>query len=433
MPWYKLGAFGSSGSGTGKTSLILPVNVTTLTISTTTSNIILSWEMPDQSEMQIDKFNIYYADASTNPTTLSDFTFYTSVNNTTTSYTITGLNSSKTYKIVVESVSVEGYENASLKGMVEGKLQVVSLSQTGYYFTTSAGRVLYSTNLVNSFEECSLPNNSLAADICARNNKILLITRNGNIYYSQNNNWILAHSTGASINTDKIFQQNDNYVYIKIGNQILCSSNGSAWEVTTSNCPEGTIKIVSGGLFLFGAAYQPIKYSTDKGITWKEYSKNWPTELNTNSCVDLAYFADSYLSGYYALTLGNNLYVRANPSGNWVLFENLSSTYDALNYSQKSKTIILIPENYIYYWGYQTEFAKAIINKNMTQNGGTFYTGISSGYQYDDFADRYIGQTSNSIYSVSANNLSGTATIISNTFPAKNSSEYIQKIVHQST
>lgn len=100
-------------------SLILPDNAISA-ITSYDNKLIVSWNKPTVSEIAIDKYNIYW---STNkPSSLKDFSNSASVNSNTFEYTITGLTNGTVVYVVVESVSSEGYENASLRTLNSGNV-----------------------------------------------------------------------------------------------------------------------------------------------------------------------------------------------------------------------------------------------------------------------------------------------------------------------
>lgn len=109
-------AFFRCGGNVGKNSLILPENVEVLNVFKDDKRVIIFWDIPKNSEIEIEKFNIYYCKAEALPETLEDFTYYTSVGKDIRRCEITPLENDVNYYFVVESVSVEDYENASLRG-----------------------------------------------------------------------------------------------------------------------------------------------------------------------------------------------------------------------------------------------------------------------------------------------------------------------------
>lgn len=113
MIYYRCG-------GTGEKSLVLPDNISSFTIYSGDGELRLTWALPENSEVEIDKFNIYTCKTDVAPTSLSDFTLHGSVSSTATNYTINGLDNDSNYYVVIESVTSEEYENASLRNMNNG-------------------------------------------------------------------------------------------------------------------------------------------------------------------------------------------------------------------------------------------------------------------------------------------------------------------------
>lgn len=102
-----------SGGG-GKKSLILPDN-TPVDLYSYDGKIVVKWQKPTASEVPIASYNLYWVQSNTKPTSLKGFTNKVSVSSTATEKEITGLTDGKMYWFVLESVSGEGYENASLR------------------------------------------------------------------------------------------------------------------------------------------------------------------------------------------------------------------------------------------------------------------------------------------------------------------------------
>lgn len=102
-----------SGGG-GKKSLILPDNAP-IDLYSYDGKIVVKWQKPTASEVQIASYNLYWVQSSTKPTSLKGFTNKVSVASTVTEKEVTGLIDGKTYWFALESVSSEGYENASMR------------------------------------------------------------------------------------------------------------------------------------------------------------------------------------------------------------------------------------------------------------------------------------------------------------------------------
>lgn len=102
-----------SGGG-GKKSLILPDNAS-VDIYSYDNKLVVKWTKPSNSEVGIAKYNLYWVQSNTKPTSLKQFTNKVEVSASATEQTITNLTNGKTYWVALESVSTEGYENASLR------------------------------------------------------------------------------------------------------------------------------------------------------------------------------------------------------------------------------------------------------------------------------------------------------------------------------
>lgn len=101
------------GSG-GKKSLILPDNAS-IDIYSYDNKLVVKWTKPSNSEIGIAKYNLYWVQSNTKPTSLKQFTNKVEVSVSATEQTITNLTNGKIYWVALESVSTEGYENASLR------------------------------------------------------------------------------------------------------------------------------------------------------------------------------------------------------------------------------------------------------------------------------------------------------------------------------
>lgn len=103
----------NAGGGGGK-SIVLATNPI-ITINSDDTKLIISWSLPD-TEVAIAKYNIYISEEA--PTSLKSMQ---KVGTTTeTRYDITGLVNGQIYYVAVESVGVNGYENASIWKVKDG-------------------------------------------------------------------------------------------------------------------------------------------------------------------------------------------------------------------------------------------------------------------------------------------------------------------------
>lgn len=117
MAWY-------NANGGGKKSLVLPTNPD-IEIKSDDSTLELSWNTPT-SEVEIDHYNIYTSLEA--PMSLKDMTKVGSVasGGTSNTYTLTDLTNDQTYYVAVESVDVNGYENASIWKIADNVPQIFS-------------------------------------------------------------------------------------------------------------------------------------------------------------------------------------------------------------------------------------------------------------------------------------------------------------------
>ena len=115
MPIRIYGINGNSG-GLGDKSLILPDNIDDLAIAADTDALSLNWTIPE-SEIEIDHFNVYIAQQDTAPLNIDDMELETVLGPTITTLSIGDLISGTMYHVIITSVSVDGYENASIRGM----------------------------------------------------------------------------------------------------------------------------------------------------------------------------------------------------------------------------------------------------------------------------------------------------------------------------
>lgn len=135
-------AYFRCGGGDGKKSLILPDNVSNTFIKAFDSKLLLLWDLPTNSEVPIEYFNIYYCKTDVQPTSLEQFTLHGTALPTDTSYEITGLDNNENYYVVVESVTTDDYENASMRGVTSGlpsDVEFVCIGISGESYSSTNG------------------------------------------------------------------------------------------------------------------------------------------------------------------------------------------------------------------------------------------------------------------------------------------------------
>lgn len=104
-----------SGGG-GKKSLILPDNVP-VDLYSYDGKIVVKWRKPLATEVPIASYNLYWVQSDVKPTSLKDFTNKLSITYEKTEQEVVGLTDGKVYWFALESVSSEGYENASMRNV----------------------------------------------------------------------------------------------------------------------------------------------------------------------------------------------------------------------------------------------------------------------------------------------------------------------------
>ena len=175
-----------SGGG-GKKSLILPDNAP-IDLHSYDGKIVVKWSAPTNSEVPIASYNLYWIQSDTKPTSLKGFTNKASVASNVTEKEITGLTDGKTYWFVLESVSGEGYENASLRtanNMNAGSVKFLVLkgstsNNTSYSDVNSFGIVDENMKLLYS---AKYGNGNVAIGACFYENAFFFVTLRG---YSAN-------------------------------------------------------------------------------------------------------------------------------------------------------------------------------------------------------------------------------------------------------
>ena len=133
-----------SGGG-GKKSLILPDNAP-IDLYSYDGKIVVKWQKPTNSEVSIASYNLYWIQSDDKPTSLKGFTNKVSVASTATEKEVTGLTDGKMYWFALESVSSEGYENASMK-----KISSMNAGSTRFLVLKGAPTNNSSFSTTNSF------------------------------------------------------------------------------------------------------------------------------------------------------------------------------------------------------------------------------------------------------------------------------------------
>lgn len=245
-------AFFRCGGNVGKNSLILPDNIEALNIFKDDKRVIIFWDVPESSEIEIEKFNIYYCKAESLPGTLEDFTYYTSVGKDIRTCEITPLENDVNYYFVVESVSVEDYENASLRGSNKActKDTEIVLSNSSKYY--------YSKNGIEWTEQ--------SADVAVSKIKYV------------NDRWI---SISTTCNTTTSYYQNSEYLH-KIVGTLYYSFDSVSWvtvnftvkEYTDTSTSSGEIDALLDNVEYINGMYAIVSYKNGMILTkdFKEFT-----------------------------------------------------------------------------------------------------------------------------------------------------------------
>lgn len=287
-------------------SLILPDNAISA-IASYDNKLIVSWNKPATSEIAIDKYNIYW---STNrPSSLKDFSNSASVNANTFEYTITGLTNGTVVYVVVESVSSEGYENASMRNLNSsnvGKPYFLSTRDSNPSSTLGTKSCVYSndgktwawvtfsgTNPVwynsNNWDSCSM--------IVFGDDKFYMLGQDGGtkiayVYRVTNYNTSVKINSSAKY-AHKIAYGNNNLVLglsdSKMYYLLKDSQTFVAGELLT-----GTFCNISfvNGKFWLETYSNGGNYTSEDGKTWTQYSTNY------SSTIPKLYVGGKYMSEY---------------------------------------------------------------------------------------------------------------------------------------
>lgn len=208
----------------GKKSLILPSNPEITKIKSLNRALAIQWK--DQiTEIGIAHYNIYILDEK--PETLRDMIL---VGNTSKlEFVVEGLDNNKTYFVAVESVSVQGFENASMQQIKSGTpfdTRFLAIGETNSYYTTDAenwinmngiitgnaithgdgryvvvgnnGKAFYSLNCFDWIEMSGIDINDNIVAVTYGNGKFVCISQNGSSYCSDGETWVKASGTKAT-------------------------------------------------------------------------------------------------------------------------------------------------------------------------------------------------------------------------------------------
>lgn len=287
-------------------SLILPDNAISA-IASYDNKLIVSWNKPTASEIAIDKYNIYW---STNrPSSLKDFSNSVSVNANTFEYTITGLTNGTVVYVVVESVSSEGYENASMRNLNSnnvGKPYFLTTRNTSPNSTTGINACTYSNDGKTwAWVSFSGTNprwyNDDSWDRCQ------MIVFGGDEFYllgkDYNDQTAYVYRV-TNYNTSVKIKSSAQYAYnIAYGNNVLVLglSKGKMYYLPKSSQTFVAGELLTGtfadlsfvnGKFWLRTYSDGGNYTSEDGKTWVQYSTNY------DSTIPKLYVSGKYMSEY---------------------------------------------------------------------------------------------------------------------------------------
>lgn len=388
-------------SSWGGKSLILPDNVRNMIVTTEIGGLTLSW-FPLESEIAIKNFNIYIVKQDTAPTSLKDFTKVATIEPDLSSYTITGLENNTSYYIVVESVSVDGYENASLRGMENARPRNgYWLVSRPYNWNTSSGSYLYysedgmnwKTFINTSGGSMYLSN---GCDLLLYVEKIIYFLGNGSVYSldltAKSTTYLYSFSSGYNVPTCLVYTGKRIIASANKGNAIryAYSIPGNNWVdmgdgAYSFSCVAHGDKLIAGfqttrwGVYDF-SEYQP---------SWKYYGSN-----STGAYCE----GSAYGLGRYILVSGENLsvYILEDNIKNskYVIMTQRNSSKPAWNdviYAEKAKRFVAIDDDGYTFYSLDGETWKPMNGKlsrtgKLSYGNGRFIcagTGIISYYCTD--------------------------------------------------
>lgn len=291
----------------GRKSLILPDNAISA-IDSYDNKLIVHWNKPAASEIAIDRYNIYWS--TSRPSSLKDFSNSASVNANTFEYTITGLTNGTVVYVVVESVSSEGYENASMRNLNSnnvGKPYFLTTRNSKPDLTSGAYYCTYSNDGKTwAWVDFSGTNpawyNSNDWDSCR------MIAFGGDEFYllglTTNSNRTAYVYRVTNYRTSVKITSSAAYAYnIAYGNNILVLglSNSKMYYLSKHSRTFVTGELLTGsfcdltfvnGKFWLHTYSNGGNYTSEDGKTWVQYSTNY------DSTIPELYVSGKYMSKY---------------------------------------------------------------------------------------------------------------------------------------
>lgn len=287
------------GSG-GKKSLILPDNAISA-IDSYDNKLIVRWNKPAASEIAIDKYNIYWS--TKRPSSLKDFSNSASVNSNTFEYTITGLTNGTVVYVVVESVSSEGYENASMRNLNSNNVGKPYFLSTRRNFNGSDSWSCIYSNDGKAWERATF----------SGDNPVWSHSTCDNIVFGGDEFYLLGHYTDdmtayvyrvTNYNTSVKINSSATYAYdIAYGNNnlVLGLSDSRMYYLLKSSRTFVAGELLTGsfcklsfvnGKFWLETYSDGGNYTSKDGKTWTQYSTNY------SSTIPKLYVGGKYMSEY---------------------------------------------------------------------------------------------------------------------------------------
>lgn len=335
----------------GKKSLILPDNANITGVYSYDGELKVQWNIPTGSEAPIDHFILYWVKADEKPTSLKQFTNKMEISVDATEVTLTGLENQAKYWLVLESVSDEGYENASLRKANTGSTgEAIFVRQVGIKTANSAvgdGYVYYVKPFIssNGGKKWGLLKNTILvqqqfspsggrsiSNVFRRDGSFLMVhpvyyiakvTNYDNFIvlskYSSGNSFYNGAATNlsvASMNGTTVFAKMNTqssvdqgiarFAYMLDSDDKLVSLDSIQYGSSSDPCYNAYLSVVNGKFFLFMNTSKgkcKIRTSSD-GINWEtiDISDNTVITARNNGVV---YFNGIYITErmYYSTNM----------------------------------------------------------------------------------------------------------------------------------
>lgn len=286
--------YGGAGDSSSEKSLVLPSNPT-ITLYPDDSIIKIMWGNP-KTETEIAKYNIYYS--TTKPNSLKDMTFVKSSSymaDTITpemvqvvmyTDTIEGLTNDITYYVGLQSVDVNGYENASIWEVKNGIPTAFKFICVG-----NSGKAYYSTDGITWTAMSGLNSDYNYYAVTYGNGRFVCVGYNGKSAYSTDGvSWISMSGLDTVIYRGVTYG-NGRFVCVGDSGKSAYSTDGVNWYPMSGLTAVCYAVTYGNGKFVCVGDSGHSYYSTD-GVTWNGMGG----QLNS-------------ASSYQGVAYGNNRFV----------------------------------------------------------------------------------------------------------------------------